>query len=485
MRAHRARARGAPRAAASSTRRRATRCAPATTCAGCRGSCGGRATGTEAAAVGDRAIAVLEAFPDSRELAMALSGALAARDARPSATRRRSSSARAPMRLARADRRPRDRHPRADQRRHGAARQRRATSAGARCSRRRSRSRREDGHDDHAARALVNLATGDADAPPRRRARSPATSSARCASPRERELDGYVQYLLGVRADLRLLRGDWARGGGRRARLAGARRAARRQPVPGADRARPPAGAPRRRRAPATTLDGRVAARGGDRRAAAARPGGGGARRARVARRRPRARSPRSRGPAYELAADARRRLGARRARVLAVARRRAGRAARPTTRSRTPLAMAGDWRGAAAAWERLGFPTSAPRRSRDADDEDGAAGGARAASTRSARCARRVAPAPAAARRRRAADPARAARRPRGPGPAGLTPRETEVLELIVRGRDQRRDRPRAGDLAQDGRPPRLRGAGQARRRARGARPEPPPSASTRRARA
>ena len=56
------------------------------------------------------------------------------------------------------------------------------------------------GHDDHAARALVNLATGDADAPPRRPARRATTSTARLRFARERELDGYVQYLLGARA---------------------------------------------------------------------------------------------------------------------------------------------------------------------------------------------------------------------------------------------------------------------------------------------
>jgi hypothetical protein len=44
--------------------------------------CGGRPRRTRRTAFGDRAIAALEAFPDSRELAMALSGALAARDAR-------------------------------------------------------------------------------------------------------------------------------------------------------------------------------------------------------------------------------------------------------------------------------------------------------------------------------------------------------------------------------------------------------------------
>ena len=73
LRAHGARARGAPRAARAPRRGRRRRCAPARTSAGCRGSSGGRATGRGGTEAADRAIALLEAFPDSRELAMALS----------------------------------------------------------------------------------------------------------------------------------------------------------------------------------------------------------------------------------------------------------------------------------------------------------------------------------------------------------------------------------------------------------------------------
>ena len=95
--------------------------------------------------------------------------------------------------------------------------------------------------------------------------------------------------------------------------------------------------------------------------------------------------------------------------------------------------AMAGDWRGAAEAWEALGFPYDCAEALSDADDEDArlealarfeALGALRAA---------------AHLRRRLRADGVR--RIPRGPraasrqGPAGLTPRETEVLDLIVRG--------------------------------------------------
>ena len=67
----------------------------------------------------------------------------------------------------------------------------------------------EDGHDDHAARALVNFATA---AVTRRRSdpRIPDYVERALAYVREHELDGYVQYLLGVRATLRLYRGAWA-----------------------------------------------------------------------------------------------------------------------------------------------------------------------------------------------------------------------------------------------------------------------------------
>jgi DNA-binding CsgD family transcriptional regulator len=95
--------------------------------------------------------------------------------------------------------------------------------------------------------------------------------------------------------------------------------------------------------------------------------------------------------------------------------------------------AIAGDWRGAAAAWEALGFPYERAEALADADDESArvealtaydALGAVRAASH---------------LRRRLRADGVR--RIPRGPRPAsraglgGLTPRETEVLDLIAQG--------------------------------------------------
>ena len=96
-------------------------------------------------------------------------------------------------------------------------------------------------------------------------------------------------------------------------------------------------------------------------------------------------------------------------------------------------LAMAGDWKGAAAAWERLGF----------AYEQAEALGDAAAEAARLEALARYEAlgalRSAAHLRRRLRADGVK--RIPRGPrassrvGPAGLTPRETEVLELIVRG--------------------------------------------------
>jgi hypothetical protein len=67
----------------------------------------------------------------------------------------------------------------------------------------------EAGHDDHAARALVNLATTTM---VRRRddPRIPADLERALAYARPRGLDGYVQYLLGGRANVRLRTGEWA-----------------------------------------------------------------------------------------------------------------------------------------------------------------------------------------------------------------------------------------------------------------------------------
>ncbi len=163
--------------------------------------------GEEAVAAGDRSIAVLEALPDSRELAMALSGR---------------------AQLAMLD----ERH---DE----------AVALGTRAE----RLARRIGDDETVAHALTNVGSaltsargcGAGPGPagggvrdrgrlrPRRPRRpragqprdgharcstaktraSPATSTAACASRSSASLDGYVQYLLGARAGLRLLRGEW------------------------------------------------------------------------------------------------------------------------------------------------------------------------------------------------------------------------------------------------------------------------------------
>jgi DNA-binding CsgD family transcriptional regulator len=96
--------------------------------------------------------------------------------------------------------------------------------------------------------------------------------------------------------------------------------------------------------------------------------------------------------------------------------------------------AIAGDWRGAAAAWERIGFPYERADVLCDADDDDEARLEALAIfdAMGAARAAARL-------RRRLRADGVR--RIPRGPraatraAPGGLTPREAEVLALLAEG--------------------------------------------------
>ena len=286
------------------------------------------------------------------------------------------------------------------------------------------------GEDDHAARALVNLATATL---MRRRddPRVDADVERALRFAPERELDGYVQYMLGVRANLRLRRGEWRGGRGRRARVAGARRAVRRQPVPGADRARAPAGATRRRRRPARRSRRPGSARWPPTSCSGSRP-----------RRR---RAPSTRGSTATSSARSRsraRRTSWRRVRGDAWARAelafwlwRGGAPVEPQPDDPAPYArsLAGDWRGGGRGWEHIGCPYERAEALSEADDEDARLealrvfdefGAARAASH---------------LRRRLRADGVR--RIPRGPraasrsGPAGLTPRETEVLDLIVHG--------------------------------------------------
>lgn len=96
-------------------------------------------------------------------------------------------------------------------------------------------------------------------------------------------------------------------------------------------------------------------------------------------------------------------------------------------------LQVAGDWRGAAAAWEELGCPYEAARARAEGDDE----GAVREAMATFERLGAR--PATAATRRRLQELGARDI--PRGPrpatraNPAGLTAREVEVLRLVAGG--------------------------------------------------
>ena len=92
-----------------------------------------------------------------------------------------------------------------------------------------------------------------------------------------------------------------------------------------------------------------------------------------------------------------------------------------------------GDWRAAADSWERLGFPYEQARTLADADDPEALAAALEIAD--------RLAAAPLAARIRARARELGMRTLPRGPraatraNPAGLTPRQAEVLELIAVG--------------------------------------------------
>ena len=282
--------------------------------------------GAEAAAAADQAIAVLESLPESRELAMALSGRSQLADAQRAPPR--GDRGRQPRdRPGAAHRRPGDVRPRAHERRDRRARARRPRAGpvharGRPCPRRRGRGGRPCGPRARQPRDL------HADAPSRRppgRARSGARDRVRRrARPRRLRPVPPRRPRPPAPAARRV-----GRGGGRRARLDGHGRAPRRQPLPGAHRARPAAVATRRARGDRHP-GGRMGARGLHRRAAAARAGGGRPGRARMARRRSRRER---RGDPEGLAGGepARRRLGARRAGLVAVARRRARqRAVRP-----------------------------------------------------------------------------------------------------------------------------------------------------------
>ena len=150
---------------------------------------------------------MLEAFPDSRELAMALSG----RSQLAMLSEHAQEAIALGMRAVALARRLGDDEIVA----HGLTNVGTATFFGGPHSER-GRALLEEafvlaagiGHDDHAARALVNLATATL---MRRRddRRVDADIERALRFARERELDGYVQYMLGIRATLRVRRGDW------------------------------------------------------------------------------------------------------------------------------------------------------------------------------------------------------------------------------------------------------------------------------------
>jgi DNA-binding CsgD family transcriptional regulator len=127
----------------------------------------------------------------------------------------------------------------------------------------------------------------------------------------------------------------------------------------------------------------------------------------------------------------------------LAVWRRRAGLVEPTPDGVRDPYAtlLAGDWRSAAAAWTELGAPYEAALALADGDDED--------ALRRALDELQRLGGAPAAAIVARRLRDRGARGLPRGPrprtraNPANLTPREMEILALVAEGR-------RNGDIAE-----------------------------------
>jgi DNA-binding CsgD family transcriptional regulator/tetratricopeptide (TPR) repeat protein len=382
--------------------------------------------GTAAADAADRAIVLLEAFPDSRELAMALSG----RSQLAMLSERHAEAVELGTRAERLARRIGDRETVAhaltnvgttildDEPERGRALLEEAFAIAS-----------ESGYDDHAARALVNIATAALTRRPFDGGVAEHIERA-LRFARDRDLDGYVQYLLGMRANLLRLSGDWT------AAEADARASLALGENIGVSLC------------PALIALGRLQARRGDPEAAATleeawrravwtnelqRLGPAAAARAEhawldgdlagvtaIAR------------PAYEMAAE----LGDAWSRAeLGLWLCRAGEPvpASPGDPEAFALAIAGDWRGAAAMWEQLGFPYEAAEALSDGDDE---AARLDALERFEALGALRSA---AHLRRRLRADGVR--RIPRGPraasrtGPAGLTPRETEVLGLVVRG--------------------------------------------------
>jgi DNA-binding CsgD family transcriptional regulator len=383
--------------------------------------------GAEAEATLEQAIERLEAFPASRELAMALS----ARSQLAMLAERHADAIALGTRAVELARRIGDDETVA----HALTNVGSALIGGAENERGRAlleeahRLAVAGGHDDHATRALVNLATTTL---VRRRddPRGPRDVERALAFAREHELAGYEQYMLGVRANLHLVLGRWS------AAEADARASVELGDQPGvslcpamivlgrlrARRGEPDAGA---------TLDEawRLAVKTQELQrlapAAAARAehawlDGDLARVAELVR------------DAYALA-EARGDVWPRA--ELAFWLRRAGEPIPAHADDPPPYACAarGDWRGAAAAWAAIGF---AYDRADALSEADGVPERLEALAAFDELGAAR-----AAARLRRRLRAAGVRHVPRGPrkasraAPAGLTPREREVLELVIEG--------------------------------------------------
>ena len=387
--------------------------------------------GEEAAALGDWSIAVLEAFPDSRELAMALSG----RSQLAMLDERNEEAVALGTRAERLARRAGDDetvahaltnvgsvlHKSGDVE-HGRALLEEAFALAV-----------AGGHDDHGARALGNLALGmlmhHRDDP---RVADDIDRALRFTV--ERGLDGYAQYLLGARAGLRLMGGAWA------AAEQDASAALALGDQPGVSVC------------PALIVLGRLQSRRGDDEAGATIAE---AERLAIAtgelqRLGPvactRAEHAWLEGDTDGVVAAAREihALATRRSDVwardeLAWWLWRVGAATTPgppgPSGQPTPYvrAVAGDWQGAAAAWAALGFPYERAQMLVDAETDEARVEGLRIFDELGA------ARAAAQLRRRLRADGMR--RIPRGPraasraAPAGLTPRQVEVLDLLTAG--------------------------------------------------
>ena len=383
--------------------------------------------GEEASAAGERAIALLETLPPGTELAMALSG-----QAQLATNADRSAEAIAlgtrAIDLARAL---------GDEATLAHALINVGTVRVGRTEHERGRTQLEEAHalavaageHDHAARALVNLSTATLLREPGD-ARAPRDLERGLAYAREYDLGGYEQYLLGVRANLRLLHGAWP------ASEADARASLELGQQFGVSLC------------PALVALGQLQSRRGE-------PEAGDTleeawrRAVKTGELQRLAPAAAARAEHAWLTGDHERTAQiAAETHALAVARGdvwaraqlafwlwRAGALDERPPDAPTPYgrSIAGDWRGAAAQWDGLGFPYEAADARSEADEEE-ALLGALAVFDRLGAAAR--------ARKLRRALRARGLRRvPRGPrpasraAPAGLTPRQLDVLRQIAGG--------------------------------------------------